>query len=366
MYKEISLTDGSFFQIFIGKRVLKADIFNTNGNIPLYSANVFEPFGYVNKGNIDDFGHDYILWGIDGNFRFNLIKKGRKFATTDHCGAIKILDKNIISEYLLQELISKVKISGYDRTLRSSLANMRKISVKIPVNEKGGFDLNKQDELIKKFLTVEEVKNQLKNELESVSDITLDIAVSFDKVINLTVGEIFDLDRSTNDSSFTKEFVNNHKGNIPVYSASENTGDISYGYVAEQLPNIKYFKDILTWNIDGSVGKAFYRSGMFTLSEKVIPLILQKRWEGLIDVNYVKYVLEKKSVEKGFMFSNKAGKTRIKDIEIEIPAKEELGVIIPDIKHQKELAIKYNELYEIKTQLHNELFNLYHTQVEIN
>lgn len=365
MYKEVFLTDGTCSQIFIGKRALKADIFNSSGSIPLYSANVFEPFGYVNKGNIDDFEHDYILWGIDGNFKFNLIKKGQKFATTDHCGAIKILDKNIISEYLLQELISKVKILGYDRTLRSSLANMKRISIKIPVNKIGSFDLNKQDELIKKFITVEEVKNQLKNELESVSDVTLDIVVPFDKVIKLTVDEIFDLDQSTNNSNFTKEFVNNHKGNIPVYSASKNTDDVSYGYVAEQLPHVKYFKDILTWNIDGSVGKAFYRSGMFTLSEKVIPLILQEKWEGLIDVNYVKYVLEKKSIERGFMFSNKAGKTRIKDIEIEIPTKEKLGVIIPDIKCQKELAIKYSGLYEIKTQLYNEFFNLYHTQVEI-
>ncbi len=362
-YKEISLKDPAYFKLFIGKRVLKSEVFKSRGDIPLFSANVFRPFGAVSKTNIADFNCDYILWGIDGNFEFNLIKKGDRFATTDHCGAIKILDKSILSEYLLNELINQVRILGYDRTLRSSLSNMEKISIKIPVDNEENFDIAEQEKLINKFFVVSEIKEQLRSELESLPKITLDLEMPTEKVLVLTVDQIFDLNRATNKSSFTKQFVNDHKGNVPVYSASHDPKEVSYGMAAENLPNIKYFNDILTWNIDGSVGKAFFRQGLFTLSEKVIPLVLQKEWEGLIDYEYVKYVLEKKSVEAGFAFTNKAGKTRIKDIEIEFPALLNDNKIIPDIKKQIDLARRYRELYAIKQQLNDEILRLYQAKI---
>ena len=86
-----------------------------------------KPFGYSLKTNITDFSHDHILWGIDGDFKFNIIPKDTKFATTDHCGAVKILDQAIIPEYLIFELELKGHLLGYDRTLRPSLDKMRKL-----------------------------------------------------------------------------------------------------------------------------------------------------------------------------------------------------------------------------------------------
>ena len=125
MKMEISLSDSDYFEIFIGKRILKFEVFNSRGNIPVYSANVMKPFGFLEESNIDDFSVDYVLWGIDGNFEFNIIPRGIRFATTDHCGAIKIKDENILPEYLLYELELQRHIKGFDRTLRSSLANMK-------------------------------------------------------------------------------------------------------------------------------------------------------------------------------------------------------------------------------------------------
>ena len=39
----------------------------------------------------------------------------------------------------------------------------------------------------------------------------------------LKVNEIFDLTHKTNSSKFTKSFINQHKGNIPVYIFYEGT-----------------------------------------------------------------------------------------------------------------------------------------------
>jgi hypothetical protein len=365
MKKTIVLNDKNYFEIFIGKRVLKSEVFNSTGDIPIYSANVFEPFGYMDKSNINDFSHDYILWSIDGKFEFNIIRRNTKFYITDHCGAIKILDKNILPEYLLHELELQSHVLGFDRTLRSSLANMEKVIVDIPIDKDGDFNIPLQRENIKKYLLLKNLSNDLKNEVNELSQITLSIDLPQKNILILKIEDIFDLSKKTNKSNFTKDFINRNKGNIPVYSASKNPDFVNYGYVKDNLSKIKYYDNCLTWNIDGSVGKAFFRKGKFSLSEKVIPLILKEKWGNLIDEIYVKYILEKKAIERGFAFSNKGGKSRIKDIEIEIPAINRNSELIPDIKRQKDLVYEFEKIYNIKSNLIQYIQGLIDISVEI-
>ncbi len=364
MKKEVALNNRDYFDIFIGKRVLKSEVFNSKGIIPVYSANVFDPFGFLSKSNIDDISVDHVLWGIDGKFEFNIIPRGTRFATTDHCGAIKINDKNILPEYLLYELELQSHLLGFDRTLRSSLANMNEVVIKIPIDKDGNFDIKSQKTIVKKYMSLKKIKEDLKEEAIELDKITIEVNLP-ESILMLKINDIFDLAESTNNSKFTKVFVHENPGDIPVYSASKNPDEISYGYVKDGLPDVKYFEDILTWNIDGSVGKAFFRSGKFSLSEKVIPLILRKKWEGVIDCMYIKYMLEKKAIERGFAFSNKAGKNRIRDIEIEIPASRKNGNLIPDIHKQRDLAIEYKEIYAIKDRIVQYLCGLNEITVEI-
>jgi len=364
MKKEVALNDRNYFEIFIGKRVLKSEVFNSQGTIPVYSANVSKSFGFLNESNINDFSHNFILWGIDGKFEFNIIPSGTIFATTDHCGVIKIKDKNILPEYLLFELELQSHLLGFDRTLRSSLANMEDVVVKIPIDDKNKFDIKQQQKSVQKYMALKKIKEHLRIEANEIAKITIDSNLP-EIFLTLKLRDIFDLEESTNNSKFTKTYVHEHPGRIPVYSASKNPDEISYGYVEDDLPNVKYFTNILTWNIDGSVGKAFFRKGKFTLSEKVIPLILKHEWDGIIDCTYVKYVLEKKAVERGFAFSNKAGKSRISDIEIEIPAILKNGNLSPDIHQQRKLAKQYRDIYDIKDRVVQYLQGLSEIAVEI-
>lgn len=68
---KLSLDDCTKFLVLICQRVLNKELIE-NGNIPVYSANVFEPFGYVNKLLIQDFSVDSVLWGIDGDWLVSL------------------------------------------------------------------------------------------------------------------------------------------------------------------------------------------------------------------------------------------------------------------------------------------------------
>ncbi len=168
-FTEVALGNEEYFNISIGERVLKKDTL-TEG-VPVYSANAFEPFGYIEKSNLDNFENNYVIWSIDGNFDFNLIPKKQPFATTDHCGAIEIINKHIIPEFLLFALNQQKQEESFDRSFRASLTNMRLFKVKIPIDDNGEIDRKQQRTIAKRYLKLLEKKKEIisvKKELDDV------------------------------------------------------------------------------------------------------------------------------------------------------------------------------------------------------
>lgn len=159
---------------------------------------------------------------------------------------------------------------------------------------------------------------------------------------------IIDFDQKTNSSKFTKRFIEDHKGEIPVYSASKDEELVGYGYVLDNLEGIKYFENCLTWNIDGSIGKAHYRKGRFALSEKVIPLIIKQQFRETINIDYLKYQIEIEAQKEDFNYSNKAGKGKLNKLEINIPV-DTLGKF--DLQTQKEIADLYKSIESIQKEM---------------
>jgi type I restriction enzyme M protein len=173
--RDISLSDKIYFKLFIGKRVLFEEVFKSTGTVPLYSANVIRPFGYVKESNVEDLSNNHILWGIDGNFEFSIKRKGEIFATTDHCGAIKILDDSIIPEFLLYQLEQKKHEYGFDRTLRASITNMKMVTLSIPVNDDGTFDQDVQRKIAQKYIAVKEMRDELAQQLQNIINTVVEI-----------------------------------------------------------------------------------------------------------------------------------------------------------------------------------------------
>ncbi|MCV0366323.1 MAG: restriction endonuclease subunit S [Nitrosopumilus sp.] len=184
-FVNIKLSEIKYFELGIGKRVLKKTVYKVQSGIPVYSANVRTVFGYAEKSNIKKFDTPYVLWGIDSYFEFNIMSKGVEFATTDHCGSISVKDKNILPEYIAYQLNRVKSEHSFDRSWRPSLKNMSKVSIKIPIIptdhnlktcEGYQFDLEEQTKLAKKFKLLQKVKGKLQlleeeiKQLESVAD----------------------------------------------------------------------------------------------------------------------------------------------------------------------------------------------------
>ena len=81
--------------------------------------------------------------------------------------------------------------------------------------------------------------------------------------------------------------------------------------------------------------------GRASISEKVIPLIVQDAFKNSLDLFYLKYAIEAQVSKQYFGFNNKVGKGKIQDIEIAIPINKSVNI---DLKKQKELAKKFMNL----------------------
>ena len=147
----------SDFSLMIGKRVLASEI--TEKGIPVYSANVFEPFGMIEKDIIKDFSKPSILWGIDGDWMVNTIPANIPFYPTDHTGVLRINTNKINYRYLAHKLEQEGIREGFSRSYRASTGQIEKLSVIIP-------SITQQNEAIEK---IEEIESLIEKE-EKVID----------------------------------------------------------------------------------------------------------------------------------------------------------------------------------------------------
>ena len=130
-YNTVKLNDNNKFDLSIGRRVLNSEL-NAYGMYPVYSANVNEPFGYVDKLIIKDFSKDSVLWGIDGDWMVNFIKKDIPFYPTDHCGVLRVKDKNILPYYMSMALERAGIEYGFSRSYRASIERIANVAVPLP------------------------------------------------------------------------------------------------------------------------------------------------------------------------------------------------------------------------------------------
>ena len=129
-FKEVLLGDTTLFTLLIGKRVLKREC--VDDGIPCISSNVKDVFGYIPESKLlHDFDVSSLIWGIDGNFDWYLIPAGLPFHPTDHCGVLRVLNKDIDPDYLYHALRATRFRHGFDRTYRAKLENVERVAVEI-------------------------------------------------------------------------------------------------------------------------------------------------------------------------------------------------------------------------------------------
>ena len=166
-YKTVRLGDGSLFQLSIGNRHEKQ--FIGSEGVPVYSANVSEPFGYsLVDVSAQDFSRPALLWGLDGVFDWNYIPENEPFIPTYHCGVLRVVDDRILPKYLYHALRTTKEDYRFDRTYRPNLKNVKaNVSVRVPVDAAGRFDLEAQTQIAARYDHFQSMQQQLIAQLES-------------------------------------------------------------------------------------------------------------------------------------------------------------------------------------------------------
>ena len=139
-----------------------------DGTIPVYSANVKAPFGYVDKLLIDDFSVDSVLWGIDGDWMVSYMPKETPFYPTDHCGVLRILTNQVNPRYMVRILEDEGRQTGFSRSYRASIDRVESISFSVP-------DIDVQNKAMEEVLKLEKQIKDAEESLKALSKKRIDI-----------------------------------------------------------------------------------------------------------------------------------------------------------------------------------------------
>lgn len=152
------LANSDSFSLVIGKRVLASDLI-LDGKVPVYSANVFEPFGHIDDLIIKDFDTPSILWGIDGDWMVNYMPEQTPFYPTDHCGVLRVLNQDISTRYLAWALDKAGKEKQFSRQLRASIDRIAGLTILLP-------SIDVQREIVVRVQKLEEENMKLSSMVE--------------------------------------------------------------------------------------------------------------------------------------------------------------------------------------------------------
>lgn len=130
-WEKAKLGDKSIFELKIGKRVLDSEL-HAQGKIPVYSANVLKPFGFINKELLENYDKESVLWGIDGDWMVGFMPKNTPFYPTDHCGVLSVKEDKGRAKIVQFALENEGAKFGFSRTLRASIERVEGLKIPLP------------------------------------------------------------------------------------------------------------------------------------------------------------------------------------------------------------------------------------------
>lgn len=288
-FTNYKLSDTNYFDLSIGNRVLSEEVVE-NGSIPIYSANVFEEFGRIDKQNITDFSMPSILWGIDGDWMVNIIPANKPFYPTDHCGVLRIKKMDdIMPKYMALALQVEGESENFSRSNRASIQRISNLIIQVP-------SVIKQQKIVDE---IEAIDKKIADEQTTINEQSEKVEYKFFEMFGL---EKFVIDETTSiyplrhidelcydgrGRVINMEYINSNIGLYPVYSSQTvNSGILGY------IDSFDFEGEYITWTTDGAnAGTVFYRNGKFNCTN--VCGTLKSKNSKIINMKYLAYILGK-------------------------------------------------------------------------
>lgn len=153
--------------------ITKAYIEQNKGEYPVYSGQLENEgiFGYINYYKYDETLLTWVTYGNSGR-----IKKvtGKFNIGRNNCGLRPKSDK-IDLDYIMY-IVEPIFVENVKGEKQKSLPQsiVKNLSIPIPINTKGEFDLEAQKEIAEKYRKIEQIKKSITAELDKIANIEID------------------------------------------------------------------------------------------------------------------------------------------------------------------------------------------------
>lgn len=193
-------------------------------------------------------------------------------------------------------------------------------------------DLDIQNNLVNEYEKFYKMKEVINSKIENIKKI-------LNTIPKCNLGDLYKIEDVFNlvseDRRLTEEYIYNHPGIYPVYSAQVNG---AYGYI----DTYAFEGEILSVVSYGDSGKTTIRTGKLTIGRNACGLLPKEEFKEKISLKFAKYALQS-------IFINNAKGSDLKSLSQETIKATDF--FLPNIEEQIKIAIEYSKLENILKKL---------------
>lgn len=333
--------NGSYTKKYCNSRV---------GQYEVYTGSTLSKFALISTY---DYSEPNLSYTTDGEYAGTLKVLTGLYNVGGHRALLIKKDQNIdlnYFQYILQPIFFKNVKRGDVPSINWKI--LQNIEVPIPIDKHGKYDLSAQ--------------KKLANDYEKIFSGKMNLQLKKEKILKTLINEDFSAKYNHKDfllckivkpvrgnSKYTKTYCHNNPGIYPVYSANNN-GPLAYSNFYD------YDGTYLTISVNGIAGKVTTIKEKFSVNgDRIVLMPLEEN----IDLNFIKYTIEPilRSNSKGRMGHD--GQNEFTKLSSEIMEKIKISIPIDDsgdfdLNAQKDIALKYQKIDEIKKSLAEKIDNL--------
>ena len=194
-------------------------------------------------------------------------------------------------------------------------------------------DIEYQNTMVEEYQKLYNMKNKIEQNIENIKEILKSIPKCTYGDIH-KIEEVFEL--VSEDRRMTEEYIYNHQGKYPVYSAQI---DGAYGYV----DSYNYEGEILSVVNYGDSGKTALRSGKLTIGRNASGILPKEEYKDKVLLKFAKYALQDVFINNAKGSDLKSlSQTTINDTEFFLPDKKEQEIIADEYEKMEKIQQKLN------------------------
>lgn len=328
------------------------------GKYEVFSGATKDHFAFIDTYDYDG---ENLSFSTDGEYAGTIQILQGKYSIGAHRTILIAKNNNLNIKYFRFILIDVIK-SKYKKGNVPSVhwKDIKKEHVKVPIDKNGKISIQGQEIIANKYLKIESYKDELEVKKNIINSFNISIEENYNDIVYVDIKDLFK--PTLGSGKYTKSECLRNIGKYPVYSGNTTS---EFAYINE----FQYDGEYLTWAKDGLAGFIMYHNEKFSITNHrgiLIPTQICKN----IDLKYIRIVLEpifRKSIKgrlgnEGKNEYTTLSKEMINNITDKIPIPVNSNGEF-DIKKQKEIAKKFEDINMIKKSIVNKINELVNVNI---